>query len=1052
MPDECPLIERDSELAALTTALTGGDVVALEGAPGIGKTRLIHAALASPAFRARPVLYGHARPGSTAYPLSPVIEALATAKPHPAGRLSPITGVLREILPDHADLLPQPPPPVTDPRLAQHRLLRALTELLRQIGPAVLVVEDLQWADQVTLDLIGMLTATTTPLSILVSYRACDVAPADHLAVMLSDIDRIRHLSLGPLSPDGTGQLAGYELHSGERREPSPPVSPALAELLWRRTGGIPRLIQLDVRQLRHHGMLRRTDSGWVFREDDPGDDPWSRLASLVPSEVAWDVARRVDRLDPDSRQVLEAVAVHRAGITHAIAQDAGMTPAVARSAGVTHAAAHDLDGADPTTDRIPGAPAEVTLIGAVTGFDPDTVARAIAELARVGLLVDSEAEITSSEAGSVRFPHLLAEHAAYQAIPTPRRRRWHATIASTLATYGPATAAYCAVHHDAAGDLAAWAAATETAAAHAMAAGHYAAAYRLLRRIPNRYTASPRRALALASQLGWAALASGAAGDEATTALAAAPISRSVAGSAATTVDVRLAAEVKVLRCWLRLEQPDPRAWSDRLEQPDPAGDPIAPGELSEIAGRASDHPEIAAMAIMLLTWPSRFPQLPLTEQVSLLRTAQTELGEVSTPLVVAAIRSATIACRMASGDTEAWRLVDQLPAPSGDVRVGLCALRGLVHAVEGALFCGQYARAYELAERGLRWATQWGVARYQPELRALRQRAGWVMGKDTDVGTEPVTPGRPAGARMHHHLVIGAALAAGGRLDHARKLLHTTAEQSLCVGQLDVAASAVAEIWHSGAPAHQLTSAVLTAIATKDVWLWAAPLLPFADLSVLDQTIRACRARSSSVDAPLLSAAVSYAEARVAEATGDPAQAARHYAIAQRRYAALPDPRMTAHATTGEARCRLASGESPHPGVADLLRRAWRGFIDLGAIRDADRVKQVYRQAGLPVPHRRGRRGYGNRLSPREQEVVPLAAEGHTNRDIAARLYLSERTVKYHLGNAMRKLGVTSRRQLATAARSASHPDGAAAESNKDAAGHLCRCQVCGRILTGN
>ena len=57
---------------------------------------------------------------------------------------------------------------------------------------------------------------------------------------------------------------------------------------------------------------------------------------------------------------------------------------------------------------------------------------------------------------------------------------------------------------------------------------------------------------------------------------------------------------------------------------------------------------------------------------------------------------------------------------------------------------------------------------------------------------------------------------------------------------------------------------------------------------------------------------------------------------------------------------------------------------------------------------------RGGESVLSRREREVVALVAEGHTNREIAMQLVLSERTVEAHLANAFNKTGASSRTQL--------------------------------------
>ncbi len=53
---------------------------------------------------------------------------------------------------------------------------------------------------------------------------------------------------------------------------------------------------------------------------------------------------------------------------------------------------------------------------------------------------------------------------------------------------------------------------------------------------------------------------------------------------------------------------------------------------------------------------------------------------------------------------------------------------------------------------------------------------------------------------------------------------------------------------------------------------------------------------------------------------------------------------------------------------------------------------------------------------LTPSERRIVDLATEGASNPEIAQALFVTVKTVEMHLGNAYRKLGINSRRQLAT------------------------------------
>lgn len=92
--------------------------------------------------------------------------------------------------------------------------------------------------------------------------------------------------------------------------------------------------------------------------------------------------------------------------------------------------------------------------------------------------------------------------------------------------------------------------------------------------------------------------------------------------------------------------------------------------------------------------------------------------------------------------------------------------------------------------------------------------------------------------------------------------------------------------------------------------------------------------------------------------------------------------------------------------------LRTALEAFTAMGADGFAGRARRELEATGETV-RKRGA-AVPVQLTTQESHITRLARQGHTNSEIAARLFLSPRTVEWHMGKVFAKLGVTSRREL--------------------------------------
>ena len=106
-----------------------------------------------------------------------------------------------------------------------------------------------------------------------------------------------------------------------------------------------------------------------------------------------------------------------------------------------------------------------------------------------------------------------------------------------------------------------------------------------------------------------------------------------------------------------------------------------------------------------------------------------------------------------------------------------------------------------------------------------------------------------------------------------------------------------------------------------------------------------------------------------------------------------------------------RLLLARGQRREALDQLRSARAAAVAMGAGPFRLQVDTDLEACGIRAPRREPS---PLALTDRERDVVALLAKGHTNREIAAELYVSVKAIEFHLRNVYGKLGVRSRREL--------------------------------------
>jgi DNA-binding NarL/FixJ family response regulator len=664
----------------------------------------------------------------------------------------------------------------------------------------------------------------------------------------------------------------------------------------------------------------------------------------------------------------------------------------------------------------VAGDPFEPELAAAAAGTEEAAAIDAIDEFLRLDLVRNTEVP------RRFRFRHPLVRRAVYEATPGGWRLGAHERCAETLAARG-ATAAARAHHVERSareGDLAAVAVLREAGESAVRLAPESAARWfaEALRLLPQ--TASPEERIELLVARSGALTAAGHFAES----------HEALLEALAIVPDDAYAERARVARACAAVE-----SLLGRHEQ---AGARLAHA-LEELRDQAS--PEAVALMNELavnLIWRARYEEMH--EWAGRAVTAARSLGDAA--LTASSLANLALAETMIRAPeraeparAEAAALVDSL---SDDELAR--HLEAATRLSGSELYLDRYVEGERHATRALAVARATGQGELLlvlvQTLGGLRRMCGKL------VESAELLDGGIEAARLlgnTHALVWSLSSRSTGALHMGDvDLAYATAQEAVDLSatldegfhSAEAAVDLAAALFEKGQPEPAVDLLLGSAGGEELVLIAGSPrtrcleLLTRCMLS-LDRVPEAKRAAASAeawasaVQLPLARAWADRAAARVALHTGDAAGAAERALAAAAGADAVGAPVEAARSRTIAGRALAAAGDVERASAE--LQRSAAAFEAAGALRYRDEAERELRKLGRHI-HRRSRPGRPDAtglesLTERELEIAHLVVDRKTNPQIASELFLSQKTVETHLRNIFRKVGVSSRVELARA-----------------------------------